>query len=82
MGGKVSKNDCQDDKNLNRQLNEELLQSKNLIRKLNDELLQSKLQKSQSSYNPEEDNNILMTQLGGKKRKSRVKRKKSTRKRN
>lgn len=59
MGGKASKpiDNCEN--------------YKNQIRELQDKILQEKLKKSKSTYNPENDNNILLARVGGGKRKKR-----------
>jgi len=59
MGGKVSKpvDNCEN--------------YKNQIRELQDKIFQEKLKKSKATYNPENDNNILLARVGGGKRKKR-----------
>ena len=60
MGGKASKPVVDNCENY-----------KNQIRELQDKILQEKLKKSKSTYNPENDNNILLARVGGGKRRKR-----------
>ena len=69
MGISSSKNTCQNENNQISLLKSQLQQS-------NDRLLQYQLKQSKVNYNPENDNNILLARVGGKRRKKRSSRNK------